>query len=240
MYINNLAYTRYICADVVEKSEADIEVYILTDDMSAVDLMKAFKACRMNPLKAYYCVVSEDKEFVQLATDAVKRGTLHVFTCVENLVESINGRYELVIDNVISRCLTESAEAWGVPVIDKETLVKVVRDTIDRQGVYAAVVTILRSLQSGRDLSVGLYANVLKSVVSIYASVESSVQMYRETGSQLLSVLASAKVYKTGLKDVSNYNDMVLHVMLKPISNGQDNLHERRDTVVRVAKENIL
>lgn len=241
MYINNSDYAHYICADVVsDKNDADVEVYVLSAGMSSVALMQAFQACRTNPMKAYYYIDPSDEVFAGLAENAIRRGTLHIFSSIESLALSINGKYDMVLDTAVRRCLKESAENYCVEIDDIDMLCSVVKDTIDRYGVYAAMMSVLRMLQSGRSLSTGLYSNVLRSILPIYASVENSVNSYRECSSQLVSVLAAARIFRVNIKNIESYDAMTLHVMLKPIRKDTMNLDDRRDVIVRVAKENIL
>ena len=56
----------------------DIHVYVLDENMKALSLMEAFRACRYNPLRTYYYIPRTETNFSKYAMESISRGTVNI------------------------------------------------------------------------------------------------------------------------------------------------------------------
>lgn len=241
IYCNDKKYAKEFVIPITEnKDEAEVEVYVLLHTMSPLDLMKAFRACRINPMKAWYYIPSEPAEFHDYAYDAIKRGTLNIYHDWDVLMSALSGDIISSAETEISKCVQQSVANFGYE-IDYDTckfLSGAVYSATERYGAFPACKALLKMLESGRRPNVPLYNEVMKSSIMLYASVESAVNEFRQTGSHILGVLAGEKIYKLFIEKQSEFDRVAIHILFQPLTPDVHDLHERRSQLVRVAKEN--
>ncbi|MCM1441548.1 MAG: hypothetical protein NC131_20425 [Roseburia sp.] len=242
VYCNSALHRKDFVIPVVDdKDEADIEVYVLESTMTPLDLMKAFRACRVNPMKAWYYIPPEPKEFHDYAYDAIHRGTLNIYHDWEVLTSALSNNVLATTEKEIQKCVTMSFDNFGYDV--DEDMCRFIADAVlnatDRYGAYPACKALLQMLESGKTPNVPLYNNIMKSTLTLYAAVENAVNEFRQNGSHILGVLASERIYKIALPKQEEFDRVTVHVMFQPLTPEMHDLKGRCQQIVRVAKENV-
>lgn len=241
VYCNNEKYAKNFLIPVTEdKEKAAIEVYVLESTMSPLELMKAFRACRINPMKAWYYIPEEPAEFHEYAFDAIRRGTLNIYHDWNVLVSALSDDVLGTTEKEIAKCVETSFAAFGYDV-DQDMLGFIsaaVLSATDRYGAFPACKALLQMLESGKKPNPALYNTIMKNMLTLYASVENAVNEFRQNGSHILSVLAAERIYKITIPKQEEFDRVAVHVMFQPLTPDMHDLKERRQQIVRVAKEN--
>ena len=90
--------------------DKDINIYVLDEDMRALSLMEAFRACRYDPLRTYYYIPKTESNFSRYATESIKRGTVNVFSDLEELRDSLREKgITFTYDHSLVDFLTEKS-----------------------------------------------------------------------------------------------------------------------------------
>lgn len=92
----------------------EINIYVLDEKMSALSLMEAFRACRFNPLRTYYYIPDTESNFAAYARDSISRGTVNLFSDLNELREALQGEVEDWKTYSIPDCISKTAQNFKV------------------------------------------------------------------------------------------------------------------------------
>lgn len=241
VYCNDERYAKkFIVPGTEDKKKADVEVYVLTADMTPLELMKAFKACRVNPMKAWYFISPDNPEFYEYACDAIHRGTVNIYSDWGLLESALTDDILQTTEKQIHSCVSVSFDNFGIIADDEliNFITGAVMQATSRYGAYPAAKAFLRLLESGHKPNVPLYNTIMKALITTSAGVEDAVNEFRKSGSSILGVLATERIYKLTLSKQEEFDRVAAHVMFMPFTPDMHDLKDRCGQIVRVAKEN--
>lgn len=217
----------------------DIELYVLDEDMKALSLMKAFRACRYNPLRTYYYIPKTESDFYRYATESISRGTVNIFSDLEELRDALNGEMDAWRSYSIPECISKSAENFKV-LLNREmstALSVLVSAALRKNSCYTVALALFKMLQDKEHLSETGFEEWRKQVLDTSEEAQRAEEEYKEHGSQFLSVLAAAKKKINVEYGNEEYDEMTLHVMFQPFEPEGKGINYRVKLIGQLVKE---
>ncbi len=217
----------------------DINIYILEENMSALSLMEAFRACRYNPLRTYYYIPRTKSNFSKYATESISRGTVNVFDDLEEMKEALQGEVEAWRSYSIPECIKKSAGNFKVMLSrDTATALSVrVTSSISHHSCYTVAKALMELFLSGKPLVPGEFDASLSQVIDTDPKAADAEKVWKEYKSQFLSVLAAGKKPVDPAHHTEEYDSMALHVLLQPFAPEMPSLDSRVKMVAQLLKE---
>ncbi len=217
----------------------DIHVYVLEENMKALSLMEAFRACRYNPLRTYYYIPSTESNFSRYAMESISRGTVNIYTDLKDLKEALNGEMDTWRSYSIPECVAKSAEHFKVLLNrDMSTGLSVaVSGALRRHSCYTVAVALFKLLESKEQLNEAGFETWVKQVMEENPKSIKAEEAYSQHGSQFLSVLAAAGKGVDTTWATEEYDEMTLHVMFQPFDPEGRGIEHRVKIVGQLVKE---
>ncbi len=217
----------------------DINIYILEENMSALSLMEAFRACRYNPLRTYYYIPKTKSNFSKYATESISRGTVNVFDDLEEMKEALQGEAEAWRSYSIPECIKKSAGNFKVLLSrDTATALSVrVTSAISHHSCYTVARALMELFLSGKHLLPGEFDACLEQVLKTDEKAADAEKAWKDYESHFLSVLAAGKKPVDPDHRTEEYDGLALHVMLQPFAPGPTSLDSRVKIVAQLLKE---
>ena len=217
----------------------DIELYVLDEDMKALSLMKTFRACRYNPLRTYYYIPKTESDFSRYATESISRGTVNIFSDLEELRDALNGEMDAWRSYSIPECISRSAENFKV-LLNREmstALSVLVSSALRKNSCYTVALALFKMLQDKEHLSETGFEEWRKQVLDTSEEARRAEEEYKEHGSQFLSVLAAANKKINVEYGNEEYDEMTLHVMFQPFEPEGKGINYRVKLIGQLVKE---
>lgn len=217
----------------------DIHVYVLDENMKALSLMEAFRACRYNPLRTYYYIPRTETNFSKYAMESISRGTVNIFTDLKELREALNGEMDAWRSYSIPECIAKSAEHFKVLLNrDMSTGLSVaVSGALRRYSCYTVAEALFKLLESKEQLNEAGFEACRKQVLEENPKAQKAEEEYGQNGSQFLSVLAAAGKEIDTAWGTQEYDEMTLHVMFQPFDPEGRGIEHRVKIVGQLIKE---
>lgn len=217
----------------------DINVYILDENMKALSLMEAFRACRRNPLRTYYYIPKTESNFSKYAVESISRGTVNVFYDLDELREALSGEMEAWRFYSVPECISKSAMNFKI-MINRDTSTSLsiaVTAALRKSSCYTVGAALLELFQSRGALQGTEFENCRKKVLETSEEARRADEEFKRSGSQFLSVLVARGKDITSVKTTEEYDEMALHVMFQPFEpNGKD-MEYRGKIISQLMKE---
>lgn len=220
-------------------SSRDINVYVLDEKMSALSLMEAFRACRFNPLRTYYYIPDTESNFASYARESISRGTVNVYSDLDELRAALEGEVEEWRTYSIPDCISKTAANFKV-FINQHTvnnLSLAVTAALRKNSCYTVALALLQMFQAHDPLLEQQFAEQLDHVLAGSKAARKANEEFKLRGSQFLSVLVAANKSVDISRHTDEYNSMALHVMFQPLEPEQKNLDSRVRIITQLLKE---
>ncbi|MCI8725686.1 MAG: hypothetical protein HFG66_06060 [Hungatella sp.] len=218
---------------------SDINLYVLDENMKALSLMEAFRSCRYNPLRTYYYIPETESNFSRYAMESISRGTVNIFTDLEELREALNGEMDAWRSYSVPECIAKSANHFKVLLNrDMSTSLSVaVSGALRKNSCYTVAVALFRMLQAKEQLNEAGFEMWRKQVLETSPEAVRAEEEYQKHGSQFLSVLAAAGKEIDEAWGTEEYDEMTLHVMFQPFEPEGRGINHRVKIVSQLVKE---
>lgn len=217
----------------------DISVYVLDEEMSALSLMKAFRACRYNPLRTYYYVPKTESEFYKYAIESISRGTVNIFSELDELREALQGEADAWRSYSIPECITKSAANFKI-FANRETLTPLsvaVTAALHKNSCYTVVSALLPVFGAGGPLRVPQFQENIQTVLAEDEKARKANEEFQKSHSQFLSVLVAGGKQADEAWNTEEYNEMALHVMFQPFVPKGRGIAGRVDIITQILNE---
>lgn len=204
--------------------DKDINIYVLDEDMRALSLMEAFRACRYDPLRTYYYIPKTESDFFRYATESIKRGTVNVFSDLEELRDSLRGEVEAWCAYSIPECITRSTVNFKI-LANREastSLSMAVTTALNKCSCYTVVKALQQLFQSGGPLFDQQFKTILAELKATDPQAQKADEAFKTYGSQFLSVLAADDRQIDTAWHTEEYDGMTMHVMFQPLEPKKD------------------
>lgn len=204
--------------------DKDINIYVLDEDMRALSLMKAFRACRYDPLRTYYYIPKTESDFSHYATESIKRGTVNVFSDLEELRDALRSEVEAWCAYSIPECITRSTMNFKI-LANREastSLSMAVTTALNKCSCYTVVKALLQLFQSGGPLFDQQFKTILAELKATDPQAQKADEAFKTYGSQFLSVLAADDHPVDTAWHTEEYDGMTMHVMFQPLEPKKD------------------
>ena len=204
--------------------DKDINIYVLDEDMRALSLMEAFRACRYDPLRTYYYIPKTESNFSRYATESIKRGTVNVFSDLEELRDSLRSEVEAWCAYSIPECIARSTVNFKI-LANREastSLSMAVTTALNKCSCYTVTRALQQLFQSGGPLFAQQFKAVLEELQASDPQVQKADEAFRTYGSQFLSVLAVDDHKIDRAWQTEEYEGMTMHVMFQPLEPKKD------------------
>ena len=217
----------------------DINLYVLDENMKALSLMEAFRACRYNPLRTYYYVPKTESNFSRYATESISRGTVNIFSDLNELREALNGEMDAWRSYSIPECVAKSAERFKVLLNrDMSTALSVaVSGALRKNSCYTVAAALFQMFRSKEQLDEAGFEMWKKQVMEDSPQAQRAEEEFRQHGSQFLSVLAAAGKERDTAWGTEEYDEMTLHVMFQPFEPEGRGIAHRVKIIGQLVKE---
>lgn len=217
----------------------EINIYVLEEKMSALSLMEAFRACRTNPLRTYYYIPDTESHFSSYARESISRGTVNVFSDLEELRAALQGEVEEWRTYSVPDCISKTAENFKV-FINQNSITDLsvgVSSALRKNSCYTVALALLHLFQSKEPLLSAQFKEELEHTIAGSKTARKANEEFKLRGSQFLSVLAAANEEIDISCHTDEYNSMALHVMFQPLEPEQKNLNSRVRIITQLLKE---
>ena len=217
----------------------EINIYVLDEKMSALSLMEAFRACRFNPLRTYYYIPDTESNFAAYARDSISRGTVNLFSDLNELREALQGEVEDWKTYSIPDCISKTAQNFKVFVNPSTTtdLSVEVSAALRKNSCYTVATALLHMFQEKEPLLGTQFKEELEHTMAVSKTARKANEEFKLRGSQFLSVLAAENKEIDISRHTDEYNSMALHVMFQPLDPEQKNLKSRLRIITQLRKE---
>lgn len=217
----------------------EINIYVLDEKMSALSLMEAFRACRTNPLRTYYYIPDTESNFSSYAKESISRGTVNLFSDLEELRTALQGEVEEWRTYSIPDCISKTAENFKV-LINQNSITDLsvgVSSALRKNSCYTVALALLHLFQDKEPLLAAQFKEKLEHTIASSKTARKANEEFKLHGSQFLSVLAAANKEIDISHHTDEYNSMALHVMFQPLETEQKNLNSRVRIITQLLKE---
>lgn len=217
----------------------EINVYVLDEKMSALSLMEAFRACRTNPLRTYYYIPDTESNFAAYARESISRGTMNLYTDLEELRAVLEGEVEDWRTYSIPDCILKTAQNFKV-FVNQNTVTDLsveVSSALRKNSCYTVGMTLLHMFQSKIPLLSTQFKEELEHTLAGSKTARIANEEFKLRGSQFLSVLVAGNKNIDISLHTDEYNSMALHVMFQPFDPEQKNLKSRVRIITQLLKE---
>ena len=217
----------------------DINIYILDEDMSALSLMKAFRACRYNPLRTYYYIPKTESNFSKYATESISRGTVNLFSDLEEMKEALRSEVDAWRSYSIPECITKSAGNFKI-LLNRERVTSLsvaVTAALNKNSCYTVAEGLTALLQSGAPLLPQEFEASLNQILESSKKAKRANDAFAQYQSQFLSVLAAGNREINTEWHTEEYDGMALHVMFQPFEPEGKPLDSRIKIIAQLVKE---
>lgn len=217
----------------------EINIYVLDEKMSALSLMEAFRACRTNPLRTYYYIPDTESNFSSYARESISRGTVNLFSDLEELRTALQGEVEEWRTYSIPDFISKTAENFMV-LINQNSITDLsveVSSALRKNSCYTVALALLHLFQAKEPLLASQFREKLEHTIASSKTARKANEEFKLRGSQFLSVLAAANKEIDISCHTDEYNSMALHVMFQPLEPEQKNLNSRVRIITQLLKE---
>lgn len=204
--------------------DKDINVYVLDEDMRALSLMEAFRACRHDPLRTYYYIPKTESNFARYAAESLKRGTVNVFSDLEELRDSLRTEVDAWCSYSIPECISKSAINFKI-FLNRDastSLSLAVNTALNKYSCYTVVAALEQLFHSGGAMFAPRFNAILEELQASSEKVKKADEAYRLHKSQFLSVLATFGYKIDTAWHTEEYDGMTMHVMFQPLEPKKD------------------
>ncbi len=217
----------------------DIHIYVLEEGMSALSLMEAFRACRYNPLRTYYFIPKTDSNFSSYAIESISRGTVNIFSDIEELRDSLRSEAEAWRSHSIPECIQKSAANFKV-MVNREAVTALsvgVTTELNKNSCYTVAVALMRLFQSGEPLRLAQFQSHLGQALENCSQAQKANAAFAEYHSHFLSTLVANGKEINPSWHTEEYDGMALHVMFQPFSPETKSINNRVKIISQLTKE---
>lgn len=218
---------------------SDINIYVLDEHMSALSLMEAFRACRHNPLRTYYYIPETKSNFSKYATESISRGTVNVFSDLDELKSSLQGEVEAWRSYSVPECVKKSAANYKF-LLNRDTATSLsvaVTSALHKNSCYTVAAALVKMLDSGNHLLASEFIRCKEQLLEESEKVKRAEKEFGFYGSQFLSVLAAGGKKTDPAWQTEEYDGITMHVMLQPFEPDSRDLDNRVKIVAQLRKE---
>lgn len=217
----------------------DINIYVLDEEMSALSLMEAFRACRYNPLRTYYYIPETKSNFSKYARESISRGTVNLYSDLEELKEALQGEVDAWRSYSIPECITKSAANYKILMNRERTtgLGVVVTAALSKNSCYTVAVALEELFKSGGSLHSQQFQEILDRTAKASEKAKRANAVFAQEQSQFLSVLAAGGKEINTEWHTEEYDGMALHVMFQPFEPEGKSMDSRVKIVSQLIKE---
>ncbi len=217
----------------------EISIYVLDEQMSALWLMEAFRACRYNPLRTYYYIPDTESHFSQYARESISRGTVNLFSDLEEMKEALQSEVDAWRSYSIPECITKSAANYKI-LLNRERVTGIsvaVTAALNKNSCYTIALALEKLFQSGGSLFSQQFLQILEEVLADSQKAREANAVFARENSQFLSVLAAGGREINREWHTEEYDGMALHVMFQPFEPEGKGLDARVKIVAQLIKE---
>ncbi len=217
----------------------EINIYILEENMSALSLMEAFRACRHNPLRTYYYVPETKSKFSQYARESISRGTVNIFTDLDELRDSLRTETEAWRSHSIPECIQKTAANFKI-LLNQEAVTSLsvaIGTAMNKNSCYTVALALLHLLLSGESLRTSSFHSSLSQVLEENKAAQTANEEFLLHQSHFLSVLAASGKKADASWHTEEYDGMALHVMFQPFDREMKSLDSRVKIISQLIKE---